>query len=94
MLCTTPCGRRNVRRIDVLPVSRTVSSILRYNRVQVTEILVGLCSACDGGLVAIGGCNCASPADVSVGYMHERLCGFEPCPNGCWDKLHPVAEPA
>ena len=52
---------------------------------------IGLtCRHCGGtGLIEAGGCNCGSPADVSVNFAHERLCGFEPCPNGCWDKLHP-----
>ena len=30
-----------------------------------------------------GSCNCGSPADISVGYSHERYCGAEPCPAGC-----------
>ena len=46
------------------------------------------CGECEDGLIPIGRCNCGSPADASIGYMHERLCGFEPCPNGCWDRLH------
>lgn len=47
------------------------------------------CGQCEDGLVPIGRCNCGSPADESAGFMHERLCGYEPCPDGCWDRLHP-----
>lgn len=52
------------------------------------------CGECDDGLIAVGRCNCGSPADQSVSYMHERLCGYEPCPSGCWDILHPSAPSA
>jgi hypothetical protein len=42
------------------------------------------CRECLGsGLIPVGRCNCGSPADISVGYMHERLCGYEQCPAGC-----------
>jgi hypothetical protein len=47
----------------------------------------GVC--CADGLVGVDGCNCGSPADATVGYAHEPLCGWEPCPNGCWERLHP-----
>ena len=47
------------------------------------------CGLCDDGLIDAGGCNCGSPADASVSYAHERLCGADPCPNGCWERLHP-----
>lgn len=51
------------------------------------------CGQCDDGLVEAKGCNCGSPADEAAGFRHENLCGFEPCPNGCWDKLHPAQPP-
>jgi len=48
------------------------------------------CQQCDGtGLIGIDQCNCG-PAGLD-GYGHERLCGFEPCPAGCWECLHPEA---
>lgn len=47
------------------------------------------CSECKGGLVEVDACTCGGGLDV---YGHEPLCGTEPCPNGCWDKLHPAAE--
>jgi len=51
----------------------------------------GTCGDCADGLVPTvhGACNCGSPADESTGFRHEPLCGYEPCPNGCWDLLHP-----
>jgi hypothetical protein len=52
------------------------------------------CGQCEGGLVPAGGCNCGSPVDASVNFAHERLCGYEPCPNGCWDRLHPAVKEA
>lgn len=55
--------------------------------VSVTPDRRPACGECDRGLIAIGRCNCGSPADASISFMHERLCGYEPCPNGCWDKL-------
>lgn len=47
-----------------------------------------MCGGCDGGLVPVEGCTCGSP-----GYPdpHERYCGYEPCPSGCWWRLHPGA---
>jgi hypothetical protein len=50
-----------------------------------TEATRAACGQCNDGLVEAKGCNCGSPADASVNYAHERLCGFEPCPNGCWE---------
>ena len=47
--------------------------------------ITGTCAECKGtGMVdGDGSCNCGSPADISVGYSHERYCGAEPCPAGC-----------
>jgi hypothetical protein len=53
---------------------------------------VATCGECDDGLIDAKGCNCGSPADASVNYAHERLCGSDPCPNGCWERLHPDPE--
>lgn len=55
------------------------------------------CGQCVDGLVDVADvadvnrCTCGSPADESVNYMHERHCGTEPCPNGCWWALNPDA---
>lgn len=51
------------------------------------------CRECnDTGLVDANGCNCAVGPSGYYG-MHERYCGSEPCPRGCWDRLYPeVAE--
>ncbi len=44
------------------------------------------CGECTGGLIAAGvRCNC----DPGPEGQHQPLCGFEPCPNGCWERLHP-----
>lgn len=47
---------------------------------------------CKSGLVSADGCNCG-PAGLD-GYGHEPLCGWEPCPNRCWERLHPASAPA
>lgn len=45
------------------------------------------CKECGGtGLVEAGCCNCAGGTPESS-YLHERYCGVEPCPEGCWDNL-------
>lgn len=44
------------------------------------------CGQCQEGLVVAGGCTCGGGLPP---YGHEPLCGLEPCPNGCWDILHP-----
>lgn len=66
--------------------SLTVRQALMMVPVAGMETMYGCCAL---GLVEVGGCNCGSPADVSVGYAHEPLCGWEQCPNGCWERLHP-----
>lgn len=66
--------------------SLTVLEALRHVPVAGMETMYGCCAV---GLVETGGCNCGSPADASVGYAHEPLCGWEQCPNGCWERLHP-----
>lgn len=43
------------------------------------------CGQCDHGLVPVGHCNC----DPGPEGQHQPLCGFIPCPAGCWEKLHP-----
>jgi len=49
------------------------------------------CGECTGGLIAAGvRCNC----DPGPEGQHRALCGFIPCPNGCWEKLHPEPAPA
>lgn len=52
------------------------------------------CGTCGGGgLVETGRCNCGGgPATGIPGSPHEPLCGAEPCPEGCWEKLHPPIE--
>ena len=49
------------------------------------------CGDCADGLVPTihGACNCGSPGFPDP---HERLCGYEPCPNGCWNILHPPSQ--
>lgn len=47
------------------------------------------CPDCEDGLVRIDGCNCG---DGLPPYGHEPLCGWEQCPNGCWERLHPQPE--
>lgn len=56
-----------------------------------TEARPATCGQCKDGLVDAKGCTCGSP-----GYPdpHEPLCGTEPCPNGCWNLLHPEAPSA
>lgn len=50
------------------------------------------CRECnDTGLVDVDRCNCAVGPSGYYG-MHERYCGTEPCPAGCWDRLHPEPE--
>jgi hypothetical protein len=49
------------------------------------------CGRCDAGLVPVSGCNCDGDSDAYPG-VHREWCGFEPCPNGCWDRLHPSAD--
>jgi hypothetical protein len=49
------------------------------------------CGQCSGGLVDISGCNCGGGGPDGLP-AHEPLCGAEPCPNGCWERLHPEAE--
>lgn len=44
------------------------------------------CPECEDGLVRVAGCNCG---DGLPPYGHEPLCGWEQCPNGCWERLHP-----
>lgn len=58
-----------------------------------TEARPAACGLCKDGLVEAKGCNCGSPADEAAGFRHENLCGFEPCPNGCWGRLHPDTAP-
>lgn len=48
-----------------------------------------LCGECDGGLIDVDHCNCAVGPSGYYG-MHERYCGTEMCPAGCWDRLHPA----
>lgn len=48
------------------------------------------CGRCEDGLVPVSGCNCDGDTDAYPG-VHREWCGFEPCPNGCWDRLHPPA---
>jgi hypothetical protein len=67
--------------------SLTVQQALMAVPIAVHETAYGCCA---WGLVETGGCNCGSPADASVGYAHEPLCGWEQCPNGCWERLHPA----
>lgn len=46
------------------------------------------CPDCKGtGLIDIDECNCAVGPSGYYG-MHERYCGTDACPNGCWDLLH------
>ena len=53
--------------------------------------ILDTCGQCDGGLIEVGHCNCGGGGPD--GYpAHEPLCGAEPCPNGCWDRLHPPVE--
>jgi hypothetical protein len=44
----------------------------------------GTCGQCDHGLVPVGHCNC----DTGPEGQHQPFCGSEPCPAGCWDRLH------
>jgi hypothetical protein len=49
-----------------------------------------ICGQCDGGLIPVPagtGCTC----DPGPEGQHQPYCGFQPCPAGCWDKLHPPA---
>jgi len=49
------------------------------------------CKRCSGhrGLVKLGRCNC----DPSPDGIHHALCGFEPCPNGCYDRRRRTGQP-
>lgn len=63
--------------------------------VQVSDLCRDLetataCTTCEDGLVEISACNCAGGTPESS-YLHEAHCGTEPCPNGCWERLHPPA---
>lgn len=85
-------ARNGPSAIDCLEAAMRADPALTVQKAIMTVPIAGLetgYGCCAWGLVEAGGCNCGSPADASVGYMHERLCGWEPCPNGCWDRLHP-----
>ena len=57
----------------------------RVNAAAVLALAV-TCGRCEHGLVDTDGCNCGGGLD---GYGHEPLCRVEPCPDGCWERLHP-----
>lgn len=44
------------------------------------------CGQCQDGLIPVNGCTCG---DGLPPYGHEPGCGWEPCPGGCRDILHP-----
>jgi hypothetical protein len=74
------------RRIDWVP-NDAVNGTRRYRRAQVLELL--RCRECGGeGVVPVDGCTCG---DGLSSFGHEPGCGFEPCPAGCWQRLHPAA---
>lgn len=65
-------------------------NICRYRRVQVRKLVAETCAECKGtGLVDVDHCNCAVGPSGYYG-MHERYCGTDMCPNGCWDVLNPA----
>jgi hypothetical protein len=84
-------ARAQLERGENPPVNTTAALVAALDRLTRLGRPEG-CGQCDGGLISIGECNCGSPADSSIGFAHERLCGYEPCPNGCWEKLHPSPE--
>lgn len=47
------------------------------------------CGRCRWGVVDEPGCNCGAPGPNGE---HQPECGAAPCPNGCWDKVHPGGE--
>lgn len=88
-------GRMHVSRTYVTDVS--LSRLLPGDVVLVVgnghatvrrSLSLRTCGQCDGGLVPVDGCTCGGGLWP---YGHEPLCGTEPCPNGCWWKLHPDA---
>jgi hypothetical protein len=87
-------GYPDTKGYATYPRAEAIAVRLAGRRMMEDRRDVERCTVCpeNDGLIPVDGCNCGSPADESVNYAHERLCGFEPCPNGCWDKLHP--EPA
>lgn len=44
------------------------------------------CGQCHDGVIRVDGCTCG---DGLPPHGHEPGCGYEECPNGCWDILHP-----
>lgn len=67
-----------------------VRSIRRYHRADVALLLAQACAECKGtGLVDVDHCNCGVGPSGYYG-MHERYCGTDACPNGCWDVLNPA----
>lgn len=73
-------------RITFVPYS----NVRCYHREQVRLLLAQSCRECKGtGLVDVDGCNCGTGPGGHYG-QHERFCGSDACPNGCWDVLNPA----
>lgn len=56
---------------------------------ELAKVTPQTCGSCLWGVVdvkAARGCTC----DPGPEGQHQRYCGTEPCPNGCWDKVHPA----
>lgn len=61
------------------------AAIRRLRGQPAAEAPPAVCGQCQDGLVEAKGCNCGSAADEASGFRHEPFCGYEPCPNGCWE---------
>ena len=57
---------------------------------QITSALL-TCGQCQDGEIPYDGCNCGGGGPDGIP-AHEPRCGWEQRPNGCWDRLHPVAK--
>lgn len=86
-----PAGLRGLRpaRQEQEPRGRRPVEPLDLDE-RITRYRTPGCPICAGhrGLVEVGHCTCAPGPNGE----HERYCGTEPCPSGCWEKRRRIGQ--